>query len=265
MEKLDKDGNILVKSLCEPLVVPGLYLDPAYPTFFAVIPDISKVSVQTICCYNISMTDVSKKFHEHGLALQACMQFDGVFDPRYGYAVIDDHHLRGLIGYDQGNSYQRKGMNVQFIEGSWMYRDGKPVKDRDMLMGVRLNGKKIDGSEVVLDRDNLEIVVRGVRYDYYNRDETGLELVHEYAFDLTCYLVLGFDIKGQMFILYRRYIDYFDVCAILKHIECKDAIIICNGKSTRLIWKKHGEFDRYNNIQFIKNPDKAVTNIVMFS
>ena len=150
------DKEIYVMKFCSSDTVKSLLnldsdVSSRQPLFIALIPNTSKIFVSLFCC-NIALEDIYQKFSSFGLALEGCFNIEKITglpnfyrgisykDPNNmlttqgqklptptAYLILDNHFISKIIDETELGSYQPVGVNVQYIEGQRLYKQGKLV------------------------------------------------------------------------------------------------------------------------------------------
>ncbi|XWV25271.1 hypothetical protein QJ856_gp0499 [Tupanvirus deep ocean] len=185
------------------------------------------------------------------------------------FLVIDDHNIISIVDSKQFKNYQSKGINVQYIEGKKLFSNGEPFVEFDTIKKVNITNndgstKEINGSDVTIDYDNNFININKHVYDFSEINKT-ISFTNQEFFDMdNGLLVLAIDKNDNVFILYHRHIDFYNMLLLLKMFNCKDAILLCNSVNANIIWKESG-FNTYNKTDFIGNPKTNLSNIITIS
>jgi hypothetical protein len=300
--------NDFAKNYHSKNITNALYLDPDSKLFLSIIPNNSKIFIGLFCC-NINMEKIHSKFGDYGLALEGCFNIEPItmlpsFYQGYDYLsvtnnitstfkngnakdlnilnmkspiipkeqaflVIDNHSIISITDAIGLKAYQPKGVNVQYVEGKFLFKNGKPFVDFNMIKNIKIindNGTEIivDGSNVTIDYYSLKIKVNNVFYDFSDIGQK-INFVNSDFFNLdNGLLIFGIDKKNNIFVVYHKYIDFYNILLLLELFDSRDAILLCNSTSANIIWKERG-FNMYNKTDFIGNPKKMLSNVITFS
>ena len=186
------------------------------------------------------------------------------------FLVIDNHTNISIIDGQQFLAYKPKGINVQYVEGKRLFRDGNPIIDLDLIKNVIVKNasglsREISGSHVNIDYDHLKIIINGNNIFNFSDIGNKINFVNQDFFEMNGgALVFGTDKNNNLFIIYHRHIDFYNMILLLKAFDCNDAILLCNKSDANIIWKESGS-NTYNKTDFIGNPKKILSNIITFS
>ncbi|XWV26533.1 SusC/RagA family TonB-linked outer membrane protein [Tupanvirus soda lake] len=185
------------------------------------------------------------------------------------FLVIDNHNTISIVDSNKFKNYQSKGVNVQYIEGKNLFSNGEPFIKFDTIRNINMinkdgSTKEIDGSNIVIDYENNRVNIKNDEYDFSEINNT-FSFVNQEFFDMdNGLLVFAIDKDDNIFILYHRHIDFYNMLLLLRMFNCKDAILLCNSVNANIIWKESG-FNTYNKTDFIGNPKTALSNIITIS
>lgn len=296
------DQEIWVTQICHPDIINNfaathprtipdtIFIDPRNKLFIGYIPSGSKISISLFCC-KISMEDICSKISDYGLAISGCFNINPITllpsffrgnefgtdndittnnatVAPYAYLVIDDHHIIQIMTGPEIANYKPEGVNVQYVEGLCMYRNGQPFVSFDTIKNVWTHGindlpVEVDGTNTIMDYANRQIIINGKKIDFGEIDHR-IKFANDAFFDMNNgLLVLATDRGRNIFILYHPHIDFFNMLLLLNMFGCQDAILLCNSDAN-MIWRQSG-YNTYNRSDFIGNPLKKVSNIIVFA
>lgn len=183
-----------------------------------------------------------------------------------GYLIIDNHQNVIITDLTKFKTFEPKGINVQYLEGKLLISDGKPFVPIDQMKNLLINNEVIDGSKVTIDYDKLKFRINNKEYPFDNliKNTGPIKFVNKEYFEMQGFMVIGIDYENNLFIIYHKHIDYYNLILLLIESNCKDAIMICNNSNANIIWKEAG-INKYNKTDFIGNPKIELSNVITFS
>ena len=187
------------------------FIDTKKDLFITFIPNTTQFFINLFCC-NVTMEKIYSKFSKYGLALEGCFEINSItlfpffyqgykFDTDHilnikkgtdiisqkSFLVIDNHNIIKIMNGKELQTYEPKGINVQYIEGFKLYDNGNPFMDFSTMKNLRINingtEENINGSNVLIDYNKLQIKIKDT---YYNFSEIGkvINFVHNSLFDM---------------------------------------------------------------------------------
>jgi hypothetical protein len=304
LNSIDSGKEIYAMKICKTDIIDKLlelqidnqnivkpYIDPIGKLIMILIPQSSKFFINLFCC-KITMEKIYNKFAKYGLAIEGCFNIEPItmiptFYQGYEYGtknmlnmkgenmhtkrsflVIDNHNIIKIINDDELKLYEPKGVNVQYIEGFRLYENTKPFMDSSTMKNVKvkINGSQnnINGSNVTIDYNKLKIKINDSYYDF-NKIGSDVNFVYDTMFNMNEGLfVFAIDMSNNIFMMYHKHIDYYNIMLLLNMFGCKDAILLCNSPNVNIIWKENG-YNTYNKTDFVGNPKKILSNVITFS
>lgn len=282
------------------------YLDPKTNFVFVFVPKTTKLFINLFCC-GTTMTNVYKKLDKYGLAVEGCFDIEPLSrTPRGllsaidindkmikknikshlyndGYLLIDNHKTLKIVDSKEILSYKTTDISMYYIQGLILYKNGEPFIPINRMKDIIIKGVpglvdgKIDGSNVVIDYQNLKIKIGSLQEikprlgDKINGTDlkfsdigSRVKFVDNDFFELSGFLVIGIDKNGNIIIFYHPRIDFYNIMLVLNIFNCDDAILICKSPSIHLMWKENG-LNTYNKTNFIGNPGDIISNVITFS
>jgi len=267
-----------------------IYCEPGTKFIAAIIPKHSEIFINLFCC-KVTMMSVHNKISKYGLALEGCFNInplnmtpDGTyqgtnfntnkkvniegFNRKSSYLLIDNHKILKIVNYNELETYNNEGINVQCVEGFRLFETGRPFMDTTSMKNIKVNGidglpdGPIDGARVMIDYFNKTIKIDDKNYNF---SEIGkhIHFINESSFIMSGLLVVATDINDNILIFYHPKMDHFSMVLLLSLYDANNAIVICKSSKAHIIWKEAG-MNKYNKTDFIGNISDPVSNVITF-
>lgn len=267
----------------------NIFINETGKFFISFLPNDLNPFISLFCC-NISLNNVYDKISSVGLAIEGCFNYNkitnnisykgyslngkiidykGLFpNDKNGYLIIQSHSNIKILNSSQINLLDL--FDVQFIKGPLLYKNGIPFISLEKMKNIKnINlpdlPNTINGSNVKINYETLTISI-------YNKEYSFNDLDKNFSFKYPSFfktnngpLVIAMDKDNNIMIIYHDNMDIYNIMQILNKFNCEDAILICNTPNLNIMWKGDKENNYYNNKDFIGNPNKTVSNIILFS
>ena len=211
------------------------------------------------------MIDIYNKISTHGLILEGCFTIqkglnyyhegmysgnklqndaeslfrstDGDVDNISAYLLIDNHTNIHLLDKTELEKFVPTGLNVQYVRGVTLCKNGVPTVSLEQMKYVNWNGKVIPGSKVVLNYRTKQIIIdtESVPFEEIDRSIT---MVNQGFFSLSGKTVIARDQEQNIIIIYHPNIDLFNLQLLLHTLNVTDAILLCESNNGPFVGKE---------------------------
>lgn len=266
-----------------------IFINESYTFFLSYWPHKLELFINLLCC-DIKLIDIYK-MSDFGLAIQGCFQLYYMNQHKiyqsydinnnenlvyinefpldtFSYLIIESHKKMKILNGQQMNKLRNNEKkylkNIQFLSGLSLFINGKSFIDIDKMKTILMDNKEIDGKNVKINYKKLIISIFDENYSFNDINQKFKFKNPSFFNTDNSFMVFGFDINNDNFILYHEHIDIYNIILILSEFNCKDAILLCNESNLSILWKGMNE-NLYNTTDFIGNPDKNLSNIILFT